>query len=165
MTVSLALVEGNGATIPEADVKAALLLLAQNAGNVLRTSRELGIDRGTLRKWRETYRASYVDIAERYSEAIDQALIESGRQTALRAMQKAGELVDAVDPDTDPNPSASAQRLATVSGIATDKALLMQGRPTSITSTSSTEEDLRFLRSRAIPDAQVVDVDPESEPS
>jgi hypothetical protein len=71
-------------------------------------------------------------------------------------MTKAGECVEAVDPETEPNPSAAAQRLATVSGISVDKALLLQGRPTSIHAASSVEEDLRFLRSRAI-DSEVVE--------
>ena len=167
MTTSLALQDRKHgrAPSPEADIKVALATLARNAGNMLATSKELDIPRSTLRVWRDKYRPLYVELAERLSVEVDQAIIESCRQTSLRAMQKAGELVDKVDSETDPNPARSSQYMATVAGISADKSLLMHGKATSIHAVASVEEDLRFLRSRAIPDAQVIDVEAETEPS
>ena len=70
------------------------------------------------------------------------------------SVEKAREQLEAGE---DRQPAASAQRLATVSGIATDKFLTLTGRPSQVTAATTVEEDLRFLRSRVIPDAEVVE--------
>lgn len=143
-----------------ADIKQGLAVLASCAGNVTRAAVKLGIPRTTIRKWRDSYPDEYASIAQGMSDAIEQRLIAEYRETTLGASEAARLAVkrahEKLQRDEDNQPSATAQRLATTAGILTDKTLTLEGRPTSIHAESTVDEDLRFLRSRAV-DAQVVE--------
>lgn len=152
---------------PPAQIMEALAHLARNGGNVAGTARLTGTARRTLRDWRNQYRAEYVSLQRRMREALEERLVGELCEGSLAATEAARLAVqrahERLQKDTDSNPSATAQRLMTAAGIATDKRLLLEGRPTSIQGQSTADEDLRALRARAIPDAQIVDVEPESE--
>ena len=149
----------------DAELRMAFAVLARYAGNVKRASEELGMPRTTLALWRNSQPRLYSEIAEKLANDLERWLITDQREVSLSAVRAAqaaikleherilaGDVRDA---------SSSAKNLMVASGVSTDKTLVLEHRPTSIALVASTEEDLRFLRSRAIPDAVVV----ESEPS
>ena len=139
---------------PAADVLAALAVLAQHAGNASAASRVLGMSRKSLTQWRNSYRQEYLAIAKRMSAEVEEALITEMRESsalavrgAKLAMQREIERIEAGEIK---DYSASGKNLMLTAAIGTDKALLLEGRPTSIHAESTVDEDLRFLRSRAI---------------
>jgi len=148
---------GNGTrtTIAEpAEILDALATLARSGGNLSRTSRQTGLPRKTLRVWRETHQEEYTALSQRFAQELEGRLVSEYREVTLAsteaarlAVQRAHELLQR---DEDKQPSSTAQRLATTAGILTDKTLTLEGRPTSIHAASSLDEDLRWLRSRAI---------------
>lgn len=98
----------------------ALATLAENDGNIAATSRATGIPPQTLRQWRD----AVVSVPS-------PDLVE---QQKLTRAARWDEVADAgLDQALEKLPEASARDAAVIAGIATDKALLLRGQPTSIT--------------------------------
>ena len=110
----------------------ALAVLASNGGNVDRTARELGMPRKTLDRWAKG--GVHPDVA-RSGQEKRRPLAELFEDIARRSL---GYVTDEKLKTADP------QKLVTIAAIATDKAQLLRGQPTSIT------EDVSQLSDAAI---------------
>jgi transposase-like protein len=99
---------------------AALAALAANAGHLRRTSVQMGLPASTLSQWAH---GQGVEGAQELLPEAREDLAEMFEQVAREAVGLLrGEKLS----------SASAQQLATVAGIAVDKARLLRGEPTHI---------------------------------
>jgi hypothetical protein len=143
-----------------AQIAEGLAVLAQHAGNARKASEQTGIPRTTLKFWKTKYPQRYEEAAQKITRDVERAIARQARENAVRAadverlgLQRARERLER---DEDKQPATTAQRAAVVKGISIDKMLTLEGRPT-VHVAHSVEEDLRFLRARAIPDAEVVE--------
>lgn len=140
------------ATHSQADVDRGLLAY-YTAGSFRKAEEESGIPRATLSRWvLEMYPARYRELAERLGPEIERGLIERFRRTADLAAQATDDaihatrsLVEAGEAKDASAMSTVARNLSTVAGINTDKALVLQGKPTSITQHTSAEDALKAL--------------------
>lgn len=142
------------------EIAEGLSVLAKYAGNARKASADTGVAPATLRSWKRKFPQRYEDAATRIARTVEQIIARRNREVAMQAadverlgLQRARERLER---DEDKQPATTAQRAAVTKGIAIDKALLLEGRPTAHVA-HSVEEDLRFLRARAIPDAEVVE--------
>lgn len=135
----------------------AMLVLALNGGNSVR-AREALTDSGievtdrTLRRWRASDRYAVIqrEHAPRLErEVVGTALevIQRGWHVAQKGLDKAEEQLDA---DEAKDPAAVARNVATVVGIATDKYLILTGRPAQITESRDAASLLRALQAKGI---------------
>ncbi len=137
-------------------VETALHVLAANQGNSVKASELLAlqgthIGSSTLTRWKndnhaERYRKIQADRAP-LLEA--QAITTSLELVALYGTieQRAAELLNEKLDDLPPKELANTvSKLAVAKGINTDKALLLQGRPTSVTEHRDTTEIMRALQ-------------------
>lgn len=140
---------------PERD--AALACLARFGGNVSAASREMGVARPTMERWRDRFPERYVEWAEKLRDDREAQLIEGyndvarlGVETARLGLSQALERLEGDEPV--PNSDQIARNAIVVSGVATDKSRIWQDRPNQITAQSpdSVAEDLRALKEKAI---------------
>jgi len=138
----------------------AMAAMAQFGGNTRKASKFVGIPRKTIEGWAKKWPHKYDELSAQVVAVTERLIARQAREIAveageveLLALQQIREQLEA---GNDKMPAATLQRLSTSKGINTDKDRLIRDRPTSITaSTTSVEDDLRFLRARAIPDAPV----------
>lgn len=118
----------------------ALIFNGNNSGIAVKALRTTGLkvnDR-TLRQWKVKHRERLDELALKHAPAIENHLKASGRAIAMASQAGTMEAIEAArkqlrDGDAR-DPAAMARNLATVTGIATDKVLLLDGRPTEIVS-------------------------------
>ena len=139
----------------EAEIGTCLLTLAHCHGNAKEAHRRLkaagiNISYQTLTNWRRgPYAREYLEQRAHHTTQIDRETADSYREVTQLALQgtrlgientitqlKAGTIKDT---------STAARNLNVISGISTDKALLLEGRPTSITEQRTGTEILRTL--------------------
>jgi transposase-like protein len=153
-----------GGVAEPAEIQECLATLARVGGNATKAARITGVPRQTIAKWRDQHEEAYLHLAQRMQDAIEDRVVVGYSELTLRSTEAAILAVDLerqrLEREEVKDAAASAQRLATVAGITTDKRLLLEGRPTSIHAASSVEEDLRFLRSKAIDGEAVEEIDP-----
>lgn len=147
-------------------VDTALLAIAMTGGGILAAQKLLkpkGIDipRSTLETWPHIYPNRYRDIAERHKSAIEGEIVASVRSLALRAShvaQRALELEEQrIESGEIHDAAASLRNIATTVGIAVDKTLLIEGRPTQITEQRTTDDVLAGLRDKGYIDSTAVE--------
>ena len=112
----------------------ALALLKANGHNVLRTARELGIPRHTLRDWAINHRGVTPEVVQ-YQHQKERTLAEKLEENAHR-------LADSLA--THDLTGVSLASKATALGIVTDKALLLRGQPTSISGSVMSDDERRL---------------------
>lgn len=107
-------------------------------GNSYAASEQTGFSDRTLRSWQHKYPARLAEIQAGRAQLIEQACVEEFRQIVYegakgtrKAITKAQEALDTLPIDAK-DASTTAKNLATAAAIATDKVLLIEGRPTSI---------------------------------
>jgi hypothetical protein len=146
-----------------------LAVLAAHAGNAKTAEREVGVPQSTLRSWRERFPKRYEEAANKIARQVEQVIARQAREVASRAsdvellgLQRAHERLVA---DTDKQPAVTAYRASILKGINVDKSLLISGKPTQIVaSLDQAQEDLAWLRARALPvEAEVVEETTEPE--
>jgi hypothetical protein len=142
-------------------VDIALLTVAMCGGNHSRAHQTL-IDQGhkvslaAVKGWRSSYPNRYRALADKHKGAIEREVIASVREMTLRASEVAyagieleaqriatGEVRDA---------GSSVRNMATAIGIGIDKILLLEGRPTTITESRSSDDVLRGLQAKGYVD-------------
>jgi bacterioferritin-associated ferredoxin len=153
-----------------AQVVEALVAVANAAGNCAEAARQVGIPKRTVVDWVTRYPQRYREAAEAAADAVARQVAKDYREFAAAtppieklALQRIRERLER---DEDKMPAQTLQRVLISKAIATDKDLVTRQKPTAITaSVQSVEEDLRFLRSKAlrIPEAQVVEEKTEAE--
>jgi hypothetical protein len=129
-------------TYTPAEVDTALLVLAMSGRNCYEASRRLkaegvDVDRRTLNQWKNhTHAARYLEIEHDHAPKIEKQMVTTARaivtaanQVTMAAIEKTREQVESGEIK---DASTAARNLATVAGIQTDKALLLEGRPTEI---------------------------------
>jgi hypothetical protein len=106
-------------TYTDIDREKALARLALNAGNAYKTSRDLGIPAKTITCWRDKYNKKWEEIrASKKKEVIGlayDAAVRASAQLNLKLL------------DEEAIKKISARDLATITGIMTDKALILEG--------------------------------------
>ena len=119
------------------DIERGLTALALT-GNSIRAAEQTGFNERTIRKWREGHAQRYAEIQAGRAQIIEQACVEEfrqiiyeGAQGTRRAIHKARTALEDLSIDAK-DASTTAKNLATAAAIATDKVLLIEGRPTSI---------------------------------
>lgn len=127
-----------------AEVDTALLVLCLTGRNSVEASRRLkkqGLDvhPRTLRSWREGIHANrYLELQRNQAPRIEAEMVNTSREIVIAANLATLEAVEAtraqVAAGEAKDPSTSARNLATTAGINVDKSLLIEGRPTIITS-------------------------------
>ena len=131
-------------------VERALTVLALSGGNgreAERRLKEMGIkiSYATLYEWKDRHAVRYQQIQDERAPQIEETIIRELRETAVMASRVALKGLEAAEKEIEAGDSkdaaASARNAATVAGIATDKLLVLSGRPTQITE-SRTSEDL-----------------------
>lgn len=150
-----------------------LVLLARRGGNCARTAIELkerwgqGPDKDTLRGWKNSrYFDRYHQLAgELSAEAKDKAITQGFREAVQEAQDIASELrerlADRIDEIEPKDIAKNLQQLGVYQGIATEKALLLEGRPTVISESRSPDwyegKLAELLSGEGVVDAEVVD--------
>ena len=109
------------------DRASALAALDANGGNMLRTSKELGVPRATLQEWEQG----------RVSSAVPEARVQKRVDLASRLEEIAHSLVDAIPGKVG---DADLGKIATTLGISIDKMRLLREQPTSINAALSDDE-------------------------
>lgn len=156
------------------EVDRALLVMALCGGNSLEAARQLAaqgcpVPSSTLRDWKTDLHADrYQSIQEREAKILEEHLIAQQREVAIAASSASLLAVEAARAEltagTTKDPARAAQALQTTAGIASDKMLTLQGRPTNITQPVGTTELLRRIAQRiggtVIVDATVVEDPP-----
>ncbi len=104
----------------------------------------------TLHHWRKTlYPNRFRALVEKHATSIEAQVVTSVRGLALAASDAAHEAValerTRIASGEVRDAAGSARNMATVLGIATDKLLLLQGRPTVISETRTADDVLRDL--------------------
>lgn len=112
-----------------------LAVLQSNNGNVLKTARETGIPRDTLREWDKNRRGVTPEVM-----AIQQLKAGSLAEKFERVAHLAADLLS----ESETIAKASPLDLAKIGGICVDKSQLLSGQPTSITSAILSEDDRRL---------------------
>jgi hypothetical protein len=154
-----------------ADVDTALLVLALTGHNSVETARRLksqglNVNARTLRAWRTGIHSKrYAEIQRDHAPRIEAEMIGTAREIVLAANAATLEAIEAtrdqVQDGEAKDPSAVARNLQTVAGIATDKALLTEGRPTVITGGDDVQALLaRMNRLLGVVDSTAEDVTP-----
>lgn len=147
----------------------ALTTLALTGDNVSRACTMLRatghkISRHALQDWREQNPDRYAEIRATRAQEIERSVVQQARalmldygtlqaeaNTETRRMLTAGEIKD---------PSTVSRNAAVAFGIATDKLLLLEGRPTSIAEIRSGDDILRSLADKGyIVDTTAVEED------
>jgi hypothetical protein len=126
------------------------LALVFERGSLRAAAAETGIALNTLRRWvHDTHSARYVELVERLRASVDEQLIDSFHRNARAAagvtesaIEKTAELLEQGDMRGASYASSTSRNLATTYGIATDKSLVMQGRPNQITRPARDLDDL-----------------------
>jgi len=143
----------------------ALIALARNGGNVMRTANEIGMPDSTLWDWRDRNRDEYLRLAAEALPKIEAEQIAEwagittlANQVTRRGLERSLEQLDAGD---DKMPSVTARNSATTGAILYDKRRLAEERPTTIVRSESVESLIRELdrKALAIPDAEVIDAE------
>ncbi len=134
-------------------IEEGLRALAMVSGNCEKASRLTGIPPKTLRNWRnDQHTERYAAIQAELQPTILADIAEHSEQLARRAAELEGELIEDLAANKGkltPNETAGALRnVSTAKAINVDKALLLRGRPTSITATADVTELLKGLSSR-----------------
>lgn len=112
-----------------------LAVLQSNNGNVLKTARETGIPRDTLREWDKNRRGVTPEVM-----AIQQ--LKAG--TLAEKFERVAHLCADRLSDPETIDKASPLDLAKIGGISVDKAQLLTGQPTSITGAVLSEDERRL---------------------
>jgi hypothetical protein len=122
------------AATPE-EIDRALLILAKHGGNSSRAVDEAGHPERTLRDWRTKHQDRYQEIRQLHKREIEDKLIEEQRENAILSAQlhrKATmQALETSEPFKDP--ARVAREASIASGVAIDKLLVLDGRPTQIT--------------------------------
>jgi hypothetical protein len=128
------------------------LLALLRTGSSYQASELTGISDATLRYWRLKYADRMSELAKRHGPQLEQEAIQALQEAAAAATQGTLEAVDAARQEirngTTKDAAATARNLATVVGITTEKALLLQGKPTSVTEHAGTRDVLTALARR-----------------
>jgi len=127
-------------------------------GNARRASRELEekglkIPRTTLQKWSQSQHVErYTELRREVMPRIHDRMARESEDLAIEygeAERKTLERYLQVVPELKPAEAAGAARnMATSRGIATDKALLLRGRPSEITEHRNVGEIIRALKAK-----------------
>ena len=166
-------------TLTEEQVDEALALLARFGGNTRRTAAELEkrgtpVAQQTLSDWkRTTYFDRYHEIAAAFArESKDRAIVQGFREMLQEGQDISAELrqrlQDGIDSIEAKDIPKALQQLHVAMGIATEKTLLLEGRPTEIRETRNPdwfEERLKELAREAeiTVDGTYVEENPEAE--
>ncbi len=113
--------------------------LQANGGNLFRTAKELNIPRLTMMRWAKGETLSE-DVSLLQQESVEELSIILERIARKYAAHAESPQVIA---------KASSNQAATVIGIAVDKGLLLQGRPTVITTSLDTSKRIKEIISQA----------------
>jgi hypothetical protein len=156
-----------------AEMEYALLELALMNDNLARTARKVGIDSGTLGKWRNKYAERYEDIKARVAPMVEKQIVAQARINARKAAEVAEHLLDKVDEDGlslgDRAQAAKAFNQVSIGmGVQIDKTLLLEGRPTEILETRDAQAMLKELAEIApglTVDGHAIDVTPQELPA
>lgn len=124
------------------EVDTALLVLAmsgRNCGMASRRLKEEGLDVGrrTLNQWKNyTHADRYLEIEHEHAPSVEKQMVNTARAIVTAANEGTLEAIEAsreqLRKGEAKDPSTVARNLATAAGIQTDKALLLEGRPTEI---------------------------------
>jgi hypothetical protein len=133
-----------------AEIDTSLLVLAMTGRNSVVAARRLksegiNVNPRTLRSWRQhTHAKRYIDLEHQHAPEIERqmmgqtrAIVTAANDATLEAIEASRQQVENGDAR---DPSTVARNLATVSGIQTDKGLLLDGRPTVIHGDGSLDE-------------------------
>ena len=133
-------------------VDTALLAYWLEGGSTTRASEATGTPASTIEGWVKRYPDRLHELRQRNQPAFDRTILAKIEGIQLQALETIAGLVEKTDQDLKANrvqkPDQAAQRLATVLGIVTDKALLLQGRPNQIVGTQDASERLNALKQR-----------------
>jgi hypothetical protein len=141
-----------------AEIDTALLVLALPGRNSVVAARRLKdegleINSRTLRSWREhTHATRYIEIEHQHAPEIERQMISQARAIVTAANEGTLEAIDAAREQLRTgeakDPSTVARNLSTSAGIMTDKALLLEGRPTEIRGGDNLEAALERIAQR-----------------
>lgn len=144
----------------EPEIQRGLIAIAYAGGNYTRASRDLKedgitINPSTLRRWAvEQYPDRYADVRRKVLPQIQAAMAQEHTALAHRQTEVAAALVDELDQERaqlEPRDKINAlAKMDIGSGIHSEKGLLYDGQPTSITQGKSVEELLRGLKARGL---------------
>lgn len=116
----------------------ALYISGRNSQVASQRLREQGlvVNARTLRSWKDKHAERYLALAGEHGPRLEKELRAVSKQVALNAAEGAMEAVEAareqIRNGEAKDPSTTARNLAVTQGIATDKTLLLEGRPTEI---------------------------------
>jgi hypothetical protein len=138
------------------EVDTGLTVLALCGGDSKEAERRLEasgspIPSSTLRDWRtSTHADRYVEICQERAPEIEKRVLQQSQEIQQRALAASLKAVDAAEQQIDSgdakDPSATAKNLALTYGIITDKALVLQGRPSTIIGTQDARDLLEDIR-------------------
>jgi hypothetical protein len=130
-----------------------LILAGRNSGVASRRLAENGIEVNprTLRSWRDKVHADrYAELEHQHAPQIEKQMMSQARAIATAANIATLEAIEAarkqVEAGEARDPSTVARNLAVTMGVATDKSLLLDGRPTEIHSSQDVEQLLADVR-------------------
>lgn len=126
------------------------LLALLLTGSSVTAAEQTGIPEQTLRDWRYRYGKRHAELAKKYGPQLEAEAIASLQEVAIAATRGTLKAVEVATRDIEgsKDPAATARNLATVVGITTEKALLLQGKPTSVTDNVGTRDILKALGQR-----------------
>ena len=131
-------------------------------GDSNKASQVCGIPPSTLRQWRLTYAERYEQIRKTRAAEIDRRLTDEYAEIALEATEvvRAGlaKTREQIEDGSIKDASTAARNAGVIIGIATEKRMLMQGKPTSITEHRNGEDVLRSLAAMGIVDGTAEEV-------
>lgn len=151
---------------PLESVERGLVAVVFASGNTSEANRRTGIPRQTLDRWKALHADRYQELRVKYRHEIEERVVQDARDLLVE-ISRAEHLAvrrsrERLEKDEDSQPATTLQRLSTSKGINTDKLLLLEGRPTQISSTESPEEILKQLREH-LKRAGAIDVHVEAE--
>jgi hypothetical protein len=132
------------------EIDAALLILASNGGNAAKSHEIAGVPERTLQDWRNRYHERYQELRQRHKREIEDKLIEEHRENAILSAQLQRKATMQALDDKQPfkDPARVAREASIASGVAIDKLLVLDGRPTQITQNTDAVQALGEMARR-----------------
>jgi len=163
------LISTNNSMYGVTEVEAALTQIALAGDNATKAAKLTGHAPSTLQDWRNRYRDRYDEIRRELAPQIESTIIEEARATALLAAEaeRAGiqATISSINNGTIKDPSSAAKNMSLVKAVNVDKFLLLENRPTSISTHVGTDELLRKLTAGGYIDSTAQELPDEDRPT
>lgn len=157
-----------GSRYTEEEIQTGLTLMAYCGGNSRRAAREWQkqtgqhIEHSILRDWATRL---HVERYQRIQAAVSDHLADLSESVALKANTLAAETLDRVEDNMDQIPprdlSTTFRNLQVGAGVATDKSLLLRGRPTQITESRDASSLVRKLIKQGVIEGTAEELEPQ----